>query len=89
VEEKNILEKVKVENNMISLKINPAFYDGEIVSTVKNDFKKLSQIFVKKKEDLISVTLIPKEKLSKEEMKIFGYEFYNHLLNAIKELRGE
>jgi hypothetical protein len=43
------------------------------------------KIWITKGKDSIEVKLKPKSK--KTDLKILGYEFYNHLLNTLKEIR--
>jgi hypothetical protein len=55
------------------------------VKKTKKLFLKECKVSIKKRRDLIEVKLKPKSK--KANLKIIGYEFYNHLLNTLKEMR--
>lgn len=84
-EKVKLLGKVKVEGNKVQLLINPAFYDFDSVVRVKEEFEQVSHVSVTDKKSVIFVEMKPRKKISPEEMEMLGYEFYNHLLNEVKE----
>lgn len=86
---KLIPKKVNVEGNRVQIFINPKFYDFEAVKLVKEEFEQVSDMVAADEKSMIFVEMQPKQKLKPEELEILGYEFYNHLLNATKEIRGE
>ena len=79
------MERVNVEKEEVSLSINPNFYNYDCVKRTKKLFLKDFNIVVKKTKDSIEVKLKPKSK--KVNLETLGYEFYNHLLNTLKEMR--
>jgi len=80
------LEKVRVKGKEVRIEINPAFYSYEAVLLTKKILKDVCQVSVRKKEDVILVSLKPKPKM-KINLETLGYEFYNYLLNSVKEMR--
>ena len=84
-----MLENVKVEENRVRISVNPLFYDINSIEIVKKEFGQISKIFQIKSNPITVLELQPKQKLKPEELEILGYEFYNHLLNAVKETRSE
>jgi len=80
---------VRVEENKILLRVNKSFYDFETVENVKKQFEQIADVLTidTKTDTLIEIT--PIQKLKSEEMEIIGYEFFNRLLNTIKEMRNE
>lgn len=78
------MERVKVEKGKVEVTVNPAFYSKECVLKTKKVFSDFAKVSVKKSGDNILIVLKPKTKVGLEEI---GYEFYNHLLNAVKETR--
>jgi len=78
------LERVKVKQGRVEVSVNPAFYSRECVLRARKVFSGLAKISVKQSGNAIVVVLEPRTKVKLEE---FGYEFYNHLLNAAKEAR--
>jgi hypothetical protein len=85
-EKLKLLEKVKVEGNKVQLLINPAFYDFDSVVRVKKEFEQVSQVVAVDNKSVIFVEMKPLKKISPDEMEMLGYEFYNHLLNEVKEM---
>jgi len=79
------LERIKVEGRKVKVEVNPAFYSHYCVQKTKERFKKICQVSVIKKDDMLIVTLKPNSKVNLE---ILGYEFYNHLLSTAKEIRS-
>jgi hypothetical protein len=68
----------------VSVSINPSFYCYECVKKTKELFSEECKVIIKKRKDLIEVKLKPKSKI---DLEFLGYEFYNHLLNTLKEMR--
>jgi len=83
-----LAEKIKVNGNRVQLFINPKFYDFESVKKVKEEFEQVCHVVAADEKSRIFVEMQPKKNLKPEEMELLGYEFYNHLLNAVKE-RGQ
>jgi len=80
------LEKVRVEGKEVRVEVNPRFYSYEAVLLTKKVLKGVCQVSVRRKEDVILVSLKPKPKM-KINLETLGYEFYNYLLNNVKEMR--
>jgi len=80
---------VVVEKDRVRVIINPVFYNFDAVKEVKKEFDQLSRNVVVDESSKITVFMEPKQKASPEELETLGYEFYNHLLNAVKEFRSE
>jgi len=78
------LESVNVEKGKVSLRVNPNFYSIECVKRTKKMFLESCKISIKKRKDVIEVILKPKSR--SVDTKLLGYEFYNHLLNVLKEM---
>jgi hypothetical protein len=78
------LEKVKVRKNKVEVTLNRAFYNYESVLRTKKDFSRFAKVLIKKFDDKIVVVMKPKTKVGLEKL---GYEFYNYLLNMIKEMK--
>lgn len=83
--ERKKLGSVSVEDGRVKVFINPKFYDFEDVKRVKKEFEQVSNIIIADEKSKFCVVMKPKQELKPEEMDILGYEFYNHLLNAVKE----
>jgi len=79
------LERVDVEKGKVSISVNPNFYSYDCVKKTKKLFMKECKVWIKKRKDSIEVKLKPKSK--KIDLEILGYEFYNYLLNILKEMR--
>lgn len=78
------MEKVRVKKGKVEVSVNPVFYSKECVLKTKKVFSDFAKVTVKKTGDELVVLLEPKTKANIEEI---GYEFYNHLLNTVKEMR--
>ena len=79
------MEKVKVEKGKVNVEINPNIYSYDSVLRTSEVFKKICRVKVKKSDGEIFVTLEPK--VRGMPLEILGYEFYNYLLNTVKEMR--
>lgn len=79
------MERVNVEKGEVSISVNPNFYSYDCVKKTKKLFMKEYKVWIKKRKDSIEVKLKPKSK--KANLEILGYEFYNYLLNTLKEMR--
>lgn len=75
-----------MEGKEVRVEVNPRFYSYEAVLLTKKVLKGVCQVSVRKKEDVILVSLKPKPKI-KINLETLGYEFYNYLLNNVKEMR--
>lgn len=80
---------VRVEENKILLRINKSFYDFETVKNVKKQFEQIADVLTVDTKTSILIEIKPTQKLKSEEMEILGYEFFNRLLDTIKEMRNE
>lgn len=79
------MERVNIGKKEVSISINPKFYSFDCVKRTKRLFLKDCKVLIKKGRDSIEVRLKPKSE--KINLEILGYEFYNHLLNTLKEMR--
>ena len=73
------MERIKVnrEKNEVVLSFNEKFYDKKFIDKAAEEFKEVCD--VKKENNLIF--LKPKEKI---DINTLGYEFYNYVLDLIK-----
>jgi TRAP-type mannitol/chloroaromatic compound transport system permease small subunit len=74
---------VTVKDGKVEVEINKKIYDYKCVLKTKDAFKKDNNVSIKK-GDMIYVTIKPKKKVNLE---LLGYEFFNHLLNTLKEMK--
>ena len=58
----------------------------DCVKKTKKLFLKQCKVLIKKRKNLIEVRLKPKSK--RANLEILGYEFCNHMLNTLKEMRA-
>jgi uncharacterized FlgJ-related protein len=79
------LERVNIEKREVNVSVNPNFYNYDCVKKTKKLFLEECEVTIRKRKDSIEVKLKPKSK--KIDREILGYEFYNHLLNTLKEMR--
>lgn len=80
------MERVRVEGKEVRVEVNPKFYNYEAVLLTKRILKDVCRVSIRKKGDVILVNLKPKPKM-KINLETIGYEFYNYLLNNVKEMR--
>lgn len=78
------MQKVEVEENKVRIFINQSFYDIESVRRVKKVFEGIGKIITVEGKTITVVDIIPYQKMNTAEMEMIGYEFYNHLLDAVK-----
>jgi hypothetical protein len=76
------------KSKQIKIKLNPQIYDYGCVLRTKKAFEKFCEISLDKTpENFIQITLKAKPKFKNIGTETFTYEFYNHLLNNIKETK--
>ena len=74
-----------MERKEVRIEVNPNFYNMNCVKRTGKLFLGECKVLIKKRMDLIEVRLKPKS--DKTNLEILGYEFYNYLLNTLKEMR--
>jgi hypothetical protein len=79
-------EHVIVDKGRVRLNISPAIYDYFSIIKTREIFPKNLKISVKRDEHMLQVTIQPKVSMSRKELEIIGYEFFNHLLNTTKDV---
>jgi hypothetical protein len=84
------LERKRKENKEIKIKINSKIYDYDCILRTRKVFEQFCEIGLKKElNNTVEVTLTPKPSLENSDVKNLGYEFYNLLLNSVKEMITE
>lgn len=79
------MERVNVVKGEVNISINQNFYSWDCITKTKKLFLKECKVSIKKGQDSVEVKLKPKSK--KVDLEVLGYEFYNYLLNTLKEMR--
>jgi len=80
------LERVKVKGREVRVEVNPNFYSYDAVLLTKKILANFCLVSIRKRDDVILVNLKPKPKM-KINLETLGYEFYNYLLNSVKEMK--
>ena len=81
------MEKIKVEKGRVKVEINPNIYSYDSVVRTSKTLKKACNVKIKKSDEAIFVTIKPRTKGI--PLEVLGYEFYNYLLNTVKEMKVE
>lgn len=69
--------KINKAKNEVLLSFNEKIYKKEFIDKAALDFNKVCSV----KQDKEKILLVPKEKIDLEKL---GYEFYNYVLELIK-----